>query len=146
MKKRTQKLIGLILISIGVLIIILQSFPSITGAVIGISFNLPNATFIIGFSLIVIGIILFSSGLVELVEPPTIEWTKRFRKQVKGINPRYIDRAVGKIGKGLGDEKHRRHGEPYYQIRVDHGGRILYSVGENDEIVLEQYIPSSEHP
>jgi len=143
MEKRIQKLTGFVLIFLGTLIIILQSFPSITGAVIGISPSLAKATFIMGLSLIVVGIIFFS--LAELVESPTIEWTKRFRKQVKGVDPRYIQRAIEKIGKGLGNEKHRSHGDPYYSIRVDRGGRIFYSIGEEDSIVLEQYVPSSEH-
>jgi hypothetical protein len=142
--KKTFRGIGLVLICIGVFIIVIQPL-SMTGAVIGIE-SLSGLNVLIGFILLIGGIIFFGVGLEGKVVPAIedIEKTRQFEKATKGVDKKMLQRAINKIGRGLGNQKPGRYKEINNSIRVDKGGRIFYQqIG--GRIILTQYTPSSKH-
>ncbi len=145
MKKRTQKIISIFLLVLGVFLLIIQPLNPITGAIIDLSTNVSVINFIIGLLMIIIGIILYSTATVE-ERVGTIIRTKRFDKAIRRTDPKIISRAIEKIGTGLADEKHfHGYAGGGYQIRTDKGGRIHYQIDNNRRVILTDYKPSSEH-
>ncbi len=146
MKKRPLKISGAFLTILGAFLLIIQPINLITGAVIDSSTSISVIDFIIGLSMMIVGIILYSTATVEERVTQNIIYSDRFRREIKRVDPRILRRAIEKIGKGLADEKHlHEYAGGGYQIRTDKGGRIHYKRTYSGEIILTDYVPSSEH-
>ncbi|MBT4165748.1 hypothetical protein HOE04_01780 [archaeon] len=143
-----KKIIGGIFIFVGLLVIILQPLVGITGAVVGSAVSI-EINFMIGLVVLVLGIVLYATGLQELIKSDSdikdFGVTREFKRATKGMDKKIIRRAVKKIGTGLGHEKHRMYGDENFSVRVDKGGRIFYQIMPNGSILLNEYVPPSRH-
>lgn len=137
----------LIFIAIGYLllgaILILSSFRGITGFSIAENIGY-NSIRIIGVAMIVIGILVLQAERGSERGLRTIIRTKNFEKAIKGHNMEEIERAVSKIGTGLGREEKLKREEDY-SIRTSKGGRIIYRYANQHIVELKDYTPAHDY-
>lgn len=75
---------------------------------------------------------------------PRIIKTMRFEKAIRNHDEAAIERAIRKIGTGLGKEEKLKH-DAAYSIRVSKGGRIIYDRRDDGTVVLEDYLPAHQY-
>lgn len=75
---------------------------------------------------------------------PRIIRTTRFEKAIQDHDEAAIERAIGKIGTGLGRAEKLKH-QRGYSIRVSKGGRIIYDRTSNGSIKLQDYLPDHRY-
>ncbi|MEK6860078.1 MAG: hypothetical protein AABX54_04665 [Nanoarchaeota archaeon] len=143
MKNKAFKVLGGILIALGVFSLIIQPFSPITGAVIDVSTTISKINFIASLSLIAIGFIILRFGREEDVSQRVIE-TPEFKRQTRGVNPKLLKNAIGKIGTGLAHEEYLKY-QGDCTVRIDKGSRLHYQRAPDGRIILTRYEPSSKH-
>lgn len=70
--------------------------------------------------------------------------TDQFERATRGHDEGAIERAINKIGTGLGKEEKLKH-LPGHSIRVSKGGRIIYDKKKDGTIELRDYLPSHNY-
>lgn len=140
--KRAYIIAGTTFLGIGI-IIILNSFQSITGFVIFEDAD-ANYGYFVGLWLIIVGILILTEGRetsdLENMSASgiRIEQTRRFTKDIIKHDLSKINEAIRKIGTGAGHE-HRLKGGGY-SISTSKGGRIVFDYDSSrTRATLESY-------
>jgi len=145
MEKRIYRALGTILIIWGV-VSLLSSFGSITGYVTLGEFR-EQASSIIGVLLVIGGIVLIMVGVGEedLEGKVRIIKTRRFEKAIRGHNIKAINRAITRIGTGLGKEE-KLVGREDYSIRAGEGKRVIFEYnGDHKIATLTDYTSTHDY-
>ncbi len=72
-----------------------------------------------------------------------IKRTNHFNRVIRGYNERSLDRAIKKIGTGMGKEEKLDDGD--WSIRVSKGDRIIYDRKKDGTIILKDLILDDEY-
>ena len=140
-----KRFIGFILILFGLLLAL--SKIVLTGAVIGSG----KSSFIslIGALSMIVGIVLVLASkkedkLEERVKTPlTFERTKAFDYSIRSDESKWVEKAVAKIGTGIGREHKlqsiKYEGRPAYAIDASGRGRVLFTRKPGNVVVLQLY-------
>lgn len=149
MKKGSLVIISSILVVIG--FIILFSSLSITGNIISNKTGERTGS-ILGLVFIVSGIVLFMTRRTEsiLVNKTkgglAVFKTDRFLKTSSKYDPKKINRAILKIGTGLGKEERLVTSKNDFSIRDDEGARVVFGYQRGGEsVLLKDYLPKHEY-
>ncbi len=146
--KRAYIITGISFLLIGI-IIILNSFHSITGFVIFEKADV-NYGYFAGLWLIIAGILILTegretSGLESISESGIrIEPTRKFFKAIRRYDLNKINEAIRKIGSPAGREHKLRAGG--YAIPVSKGERVIFEYGEGHRTAtLQDYSASHDY-
>lgn len=145
MKKRVFIIEGLAFLLIG-LVFLLNSFSSITGAVVLENANV-NVSGLLGLVFVIVGIAVMMAGergkisIDDVVDgqghKPVI--TDDFRKAIRRHDPKKIITAIRKIGTGLGKQEPLTHIK-HQSVRSGEGGyRVIFDYNQDGEPVLLNY-------
>ncbi len=146
MKK--ERFAGILLLLLGFVLIVNATAVSITGNVI-FSEGQAKIGSILGMVFVALGLTIFlvenEGGLERRVEPEIIR-SKTFRKSLKKHKSELdaINRAVEKIGTGLGKEHPLKGYKSKYSIKASKGGRIVFDKYKGD-IILDRYISDHDY-
>jgi Txe/YoeB family toxin of Txe-Axe toxin-antitoxin module len=146
MNKKHLRFLSLAFFVLGVFFL-LNSKIDITGAVIGLPDISSGFSSILGIAFIIGGFLLFVGGRKGIREGSGLEnmiKTKHFNKSVKGYEKRLIERAMSKIGTGLGNEEPLKGYENMWSIKATKGARLIFEK-DGDIITLIDYLPSHEY-
>jgi|SRR3989344_5363328 len=126
--------------------LILDSFFEITGHVVSKQAGIPTTSFF-GIILVLSGLVLFflelryqqtsteAQGLEKVIR------TKRFERSIRRHDLKKIDRAIEKLGTGLGNEHPLvGEGKGLYAMSVSKGGRIVFEKRDG-QYILQYYDP-----
>jgi len=133
MEKRAYRALGIVFVILGV-VSLLSSFGSITGYVTLNEFR-EQASSIVGVLLIIGGIVLIMVGRGEedLEGKVKIIKTRRFEKAIRRHDLAAINRAIARIGTGLGKEE-KLVGREDYSIRAGEGKRVIFEYNDDHKI------------
>ena len=145
MNKKHLRFLSLAFFVLGVFFL-LNSKIDITGAVIGLPDISSGFSSILGIALIVGGVLLFVGGRKGIREGSGLEnmiKTRRFNKSVEGYEEA-VERAMSKIGTGLGNEHLLKGYKNMWSIKATKGARLIFKKDGNI-ITLIDYLPSHEY-
>jgi len=140
--KKGLKSTGITVLIIGAFLI-LNSALTITGNVVSTPNSSMSGDSLFGFIFIVGGLVIFMARDQGLEGKLEIIKTEAFEKAIKKHNLKPIQRAIEKIGTGLGKEEHLKYLKGK-SIRTSRDGRILYERVGN-VVTLNNYLPPSKH-
>lgn len=141
MKAKVMKNLGIFFFLIGV-VLILNSLSGITGFIIAERVG-TSVSGILGLVFLVVGVLLFVSGLEKKVKPIKIIRTKQFQKAIKRHPQGPIEAAIKKIGTGLANEENLKYAKGN-SIRTTKGGRVFY-IPKGKTIELIGYTPDHKY-